>query len=204
MKLKQILFAIGIAGGLALAGELKASDITYDVNLPFGVGGIVGTITTDGNTGVLGASDILGWNLIGTGNGASFNWLNTNSGVAVGNNTDVFNPNAGTPDLTATATDIFFNFSATDGGYLVFQTSPFYGGQTYLGFGAENQSDVFQGLAVVPINQGDPSTISKPESGNQIIAVAVPELPCTPLLGFGLGALAVFSRRFRLTDQRPA
>ena len=116
---------MAIAGGLALAGEAKAADIVYDVNLSIGAGGIVGTITTDGNTGVLGASDILAWNLTGTGNaGSTFDWLNTNSAVAVGNNTDPLNPNAGTPDLTATPNDIHFNFSATDGGYLAFQTPP--------------------------------------------------------------------------------
>ena len=47
---------------------------------------------------MIGASDILAWNLTVTGNGRStFNLVNGSSGVEVGNNTDVFNPNAGTP-----------------------------------------------------------------------------------------------------------
>jgi hypothetical protein len=63
-----------------------------------------------------------------------------------------------------------------------------------------NQSDVFQGLAVVPVYYSDSSTISEPESGKQIIAsvATVPDMAGTmPLLGLGLGALAAFGRRFR-------
>lgn len=198
-----MLLAMTIVAGLALTGEANAADIVYDVNLTIGNGGVVGTITTDGDIGVIGASDILAWNLTGTGNGGStFDWFNGNSVVEVGNNTDVFNPNAGTPDLTATATHIYFNFSATDGGYLGFQTPPPYGGERYVTFGANNNFDTYQGEAVVPVFYTDPSTITDPESGNQIIAsvasvATVPESDAMPLLGLGFGALAAFGRRFR-------
>jgi hypothetical protein len=172
MKLNQTLLAITIAGVFALAGEAQAN-IIYNVNLAIGAGGVVGTITTDGNVGVIGASDILAWNLTVTGNGGStFNLVNGSSGVEVGNNTDVFNPNAGTPDLTADANHIYFNFSATDGGYLGFQTLPFYGGQQYWSSGANNNSDTAQGFGVVPVLYSAPSSIYVAESGNQIIATA--------------------------------
>ena len=151
MRLNQTLLAITIAGGLALAGEAQAN-IIYDVNLAIGAGGVVGTITTDGNVGVIGASNILAWNLTVTGKGgATFNLVNGPSGVACGNNTAVFNPNAGTPDLTADANHIYFNFSATDGGYLGFQTLPFYGGNNYWSCGAKNNSNVEPGLSAVPV-----------------------------------------------------
>src|SRR5271156_2041718 len=48
-----------------------ADPISYDVNLPVGVGSIVGQIQTSGNIGTLSQSDILGWNLTVNGNGAS-------------------------------------------------------------------------------------------------------------------------------------
>jgi Legume lectin domain len=170
--MKHILLAAISAGALALVYEAKAN-ITYNVNLTVGAGGVVGSITTDGTVGVLSASDILSWNLTVTGNGgATFNLVNGASGVEVGNNTDVFNPNAGTPDLTADPNYIYFNFSATDGGYLGFQTLPFYGGQNYWSCGASNNQDTAQGFGVVPVLYSDPSSIYEAESGNQIIATA--------------------------------
>ena len=203
MKLNQTLLAMTIAGGLALAGEAKAN-IIYDVNLAIGAGGVVGTLTTDGNVGVLVASDIVAWNFIITGNGGvTFNLVNGPSGVEVGNITDPFNPNAGTPDLTADANHIYFNFSATDGGYLGFQTLPFYGGQHYWDCGAFNNNfDVAQGLAAVPELYNVGSSIYEPESGNQIIAsvATVPE-PTTMLaavlllLPLGAGLLRMMRKR---------
>jgi hypothetical protein len=202
MKTRLVLYS-SIGAVMLGVCSLKAN-ITYDVNLTVGAGGIVGTITTDGDIGVLGASDILSWNLTGTGNGGTtFNFVPADSIVEVGNNTDVFNPNAGTPDLTATASHIYFNFSGTDGGYLGFQTPPAYQGEHYVSFGANTgQEDTFTGYAVVPVLYTDGSTINEPGSGNQIIASAatsgVPDVAGTmPLLGLGLGALGVFGRRFR-------
>ncbi|HZL78928.1 MAG TPA: L-type lectin-domain containing protein [Candidatus Limnocylindrales bacterium] len=173
MKLNQTLLAITIAAGLGLAGEAQAN-IVYDVNLAITAGGVVGTITTDGKVGVIGAADILSWNLTETGKGgATFNLVSGASGVEVGNITDPFNPNAGTPDLTADANHIYFNFDATDGGYFGFQTLPFYGGNNYWSCGAYNNNfDVGQGFSVVPVLNTDPSSIYVAESGNQIIATA--------------------------------
>jgi hypothetical protein len=202
MKTRGILFLSASALMLSL-GSMKA-DITYGVNLGIGAGGVTGSITTDGNTGVLVASDILSWNLNITGNGgATYNLVSGPSGVEVGNITQPFNPSAGTPDLTATATDIYFNFSATDGGYLGFQSLPFYGGQNYFACGAFNNNfDVSQGFSVVPVLYSDSTSIYVPEAGNQIIAAvsatSAPDLADTmPLLGLGLGALTVFGRRLR-------
>ena len=168
-----------IAVGLALADEAKAG-FSYDVNLAIsaggGVGSIVGTITTDGKNGVIGASDIIAWDLTGTGNGGStLHIVNGPSVVEVGNNTDPFNVSLGTPDLTADANHIYFNFSATDGGYLAFQAGTnLFGGQHYIGFGASNNSDVYQGFSVVPGSVGDSADIHEGESGNQIIASVTP------------------------------
>ena len=120
MKLNQILLAITITGGLAFSGEVQGK-IVYGVSLVIGAGGVVGTLTTDGHIGVIGATNILAWNFIVTGNGGvTYNLVSGPSGVDCGNNTAVFNPTAGTPDLTADANHIYFNFSATDGGYVGF------------------------------------------------------------------------------------
>lgn len=171
-----------ITGGLALAGEVQGK-IVYGVNLVIGAGGVVGSLTTDGHIGVIGATNILAWDFIVTGNGGvTYHLVNGPSGVDCGNNTDVFNPTAGTPDLTADANHIYFDFSATDGGYLGFQTLPFYGGNNYWSCGASNNSDVYQGLAAVPDAFNVPSTIHVAEAGNQIIATvsAPPTLAIQP------------------------
>jgi hypothetical protein len=197
MKLNQTLLAMTIAGGLALAGEAKAS-IVYNVALSIGAGGVAGTVTTDGHFGVIGAPDIVAFNLTVTGNGgATFHLVNGPSGVDCGNNTAVFNPTAGTPDVTADANHIYFNFSGTDGGYLGFQTLPFYGGNNYWSCGANNNSDVQQGLSAVPVLYSDPSSIYVPESGNQIIASVAPE-PATWIWAASGGLLLLSRFRRRL------
>jgi hypothetical protein len=81
------------------------------------------------------------------------------------------NPNAGTADLTADATNIYFNFDGTDGGYLGFQPLPLYGGQHYWCCASKNNNyDCSQGISVVPLVYNDPSAFNVPTSGNQIIA----------------------------------
>ena len=213
MKLRHNLLAITFLGGIALSGQALAGEITYNVNLTIGSGGVTGTITTDGTIGVLSASDFVSWNLIGTGNGGvTFTDDTLNSIVEVGNSSQVFNPNAGTPNLTADANNIYFNFDGTDGGNLGFEPSPGYQIQNYIGFGANfNQQDTLTGKAVVPVFYNDPSTVNEAAYGIQVIASAgsiggnlvplgnsVPDASSTmPLLGLGFGALAAAGRRFR-------
>jgi hypothetical protein len=190
MKLNQTLMAVTFAAGaLALAGNADASNV-YDVNEVLtdtaGVGGIAGTITTDGTVGELGTADILAWDLTVTGNdGTSFVLVNGSSGVRVSNQSNI-NADLGTPDLTADANHIYFDFSQTDGGFLLFQTAPFFGGQNYASFAAFNSAGAFQGLTAVPNNTFDPNFINEPvsDSGPQSIAtIAVPE-PTTMALMF--------------------
>ena len=56
---------------ISLANVCTADQI-YNVNQTIGSGSVTGTITTDGNTGVLHASDITDWNLVLNGVGAVF------------------------------------------------------------------------------------------------------------------------------------
>jgi len=213
MKLRHNLLAITFFGGIALTGQAIAGEITYDVNLTIGSGGVTVTITTDGAIGVLSASDFVSWNLIGTGNGGvTFTDDTLNSIVEVGNSSQVFNPNAGTPDLTADANHIYFNFDGADGGNLGFEPPPGYQIQSYIGFGANfNQQDTLTGEAVVPVSYNDPSTVNSTVYGEQVIASvsstggnlvplgnSVPDASGTlPLLGLGLGALAALGHRLR-------
>jgi len=124
MTSKSCLFRTALAGALAItvsAASSVGAAIVYNVDQTIGAGSVVGTITTDGGTGVLAASDITAWNLELTGVGASYDLKNTDSDsavVVIGG------------DLTATTHDLYFNFGGTAGDYFLLQDN-LYSGQTY-------------------------------------------------------------------------
>jgi hypothetical protein len=81
----------------------------YIVNQTVGAASIAGSITTDGTIGVLSTSDIVDWDLI-LNDGTNIVDLTASNSVAqlLG------------VDLTASAANLEFNFSASDYGQLVF------------------------------------------------------------------------------------
>jgi hypothetical protein len=100
---------------LAIPAFLPAqSNITYTFKQTIGQGSVVGTIVTDGSTGVLSNSDLLSWNLQLNGLGATFNLTSAGS--------QSFTSVTGS-DLTATKTGLYFNFSGTDTGNFFVQAS---------------------------------------------------------------------------------
>jgi hypothetical protein len=109
--LKQKSLVAPLTMLLAVAGLCCADPIDYQVDDIFGFyastgQGVVGTIETDGTTGTLAASDILGWNLVlSDGLGDSFDITNENSTPSV----------TGTA-LTATASALQFNFGTVEEG----------------------------------------------------------------------------------------
>jgi len=192
---------IGLAALAAMLGMSTANaSITYIVNQSIGVGGVTGSITTDGAIGTLRASDIVAWNLHLTGaGGATYNLVNGLSGVEVGNVSDPFNPNAGNNDVTADLHHIYFNYSGTDGGYLGFQELPFYGGQQYWCNASLGQGfDCAIGKSVVPILYSDPTSIYVGATGNQIIAsvsTGVPEPSTWAMLVIGFAGFGFVGHR---------
>ena len=97
---------------LGAAPICSASDITYDVNLTIGSGSVSGDIVTDGTVGVLAEADIIGYNL-----------LLSDPAVSAPSTFNLsccsFFPFDGS-DLSATATQLLFNFSGTDSGVVDF------------------------------------------------------------------------------------
>jgi hypothetical protein len=90
--------------GVALC---SASNITYNVNQPIGAGSVTGDIITDGMIGNLAESDILGYDvLINDGTDPPFDLISVPP-------LDVF---VNGSDLSATATELLFNFSGADHG----------------------------------------------------------------------------------------
>ena len=162
----RLILVCGVWVGIA--HSCNAGPITYDVNLIIGQGSVVGTITTDGNIGVLDAGDITAWNLQLNGVGAMLNLTNLNSNA-------YSDGNGG--DLTATTSGLYFNFSGTDEGDFGFQIVH-YSGNDYFFVRRPSAYGLVGGAeTVVPQNYYDPSTQVAKVTGDLIIASAsiVPE-----------------------------
>jgi hypothetical protein len=181
-KRAGFFLSFGVVLALLGTGVCSASPITYNVAEIIGVGSVTGTIETDGTTGTLDAGNIIGWNLELNGNAASLNLTDLNSSVYV----------TGT-DLTATATNLLFNFSGGDNGYALFQIVEF-SGQNYF-CDATSGVVCYQGASVAPEAFNSPSFQNVALTGNQIIGSATPLPAALPLFATGLGGLGLLGWR---------
>ncbi len=106
---------------LGTALPCSAASITYHVNQTIGTGGVTGDIVTDGTIGNLVQADIVDWNLLLTDGTNTRDLL----GPLSGSNSVVFVIFL-TPNLSATATQLLFNFSAYNAGFsneLIFEST---------------------------------------------------------------------------------
>jgi hypothetical protein len=197
MNYKFVAFLALAFVSFAACNEDASANITYDLSLgPTAVG----TITTDGHTGLLQTGNIIDFNITLTGPSSITETL---LGPLSGNNTfqSVTDGALNSSAFTATSTSLFFDFSATNGSpYLVFQSSYSY---LCLNSAPGNCNGVPSSVSIL-VNGFINPPIS--ESGNVEIATvavagAVPE-PSTwamMILGFaGIGFMA-YRRKSRPT-----
>ena len=187
-RIKIVLLACAAA---ALAAAVApASATVYNVNRTIDGGSVVGTITTDGATGVINPSDFIAWDLVLSGPGST---------VTISSNDLQHAVYGQGVDITADGTNVSFNFSAGDGGYLVFQ-QVMTSGQTYWCVNSNNGT-CNENEFVVPQGFGDPSAQFATRAGNVVIASATGAAPepatwALMLLGFaGLGYAGFRQRR---------
>jgi hypothetical protein len=181
--MRKSLWTISVLLLFAATPTFLRADITYTVNQTVGAGGVTGTITTDGTIGTLGATDIIGWNLL-LNSGSSTITLtgppSANSNVS----------NFGAELLTASATQLFYNFGGSVGAF--FFVGPGNASTWCLGTGNPCVSPAGEGVRIDPVlvfsqNTGDPAiatVTSTPEPGTSLLM----------LIGVGL-VLAVMRKR---------
>jgi hypothetical protein len=173
---------LGCAAAALAAAAVPANATVYNVDRTIDGGSVVGTITTDGATGTISPSDFTAWDLVLSGPGSI---VTISSGDAIH---AVYGSGV---DITADATQVSFNFSASDGGFLVFQQT-MGSGQTYWCVNSNNGT-CNDNESVVPQGFMDPSAQFATRSGNLVIASATGAAPepatwALMLLGFaGLG-----------------
>ncbi|MGE0483211.1 MAG: PEP-CTERM sorting domain-containing protein [Gammaproteobacteria bacterium] len=183
MKFNKLLI---LAVWLVLAPiAAQAVPITYNVNRTIGPGSVVGSITTDGTLGVLGSANVTGWSLTiddGDGNGP-FTLINPgNSGLAVSGSL-----------LSATLTDLVFNFSGSSG-FALFQNPNPGSGQNWWCVEGLNSNCAGTGNSTESVNRfGTPVSVA--HQGAVVIgtvgANAVPEPASVALLAVSLLGCAV-------------
>jgi len=169
------------------------SPITYTVNRTIGTGSVTGFIETDGTLAVLSPSNIVNWSLTlfaPTSSPTTYDLF----GPLSGNNSSVYISGS---DTTASSTQLLFNFSGTDFGYLLFQYgvgihdgNHYYCAATFSGI-------CLQGETVSPQYYTNGQNAGR--SGSVVIGTAFPEPSSLALLGSGvLAAVGALRRKFMI------
>ena len=184
--MRALPVAVIVAAIVSLAGTTAASaTVSYNVNQTIGLGSIVGTIQTNGSFGTLTQSDIVGFDLVVSGPGASVELTQADSVVRTeGSN------------FSASASNLFFDYSGASG-YLLFQQGSFGTGMKYY-CNASVFDTCFQGASAVPEAFNSASAQVEPRAGNQAIASVagmVPEPSSWALMIGGFGVVGTFMRR---------
>jgi hypothetical protein len=192
VRLAFVLFVL-----LSVSMAASASNITYNVNRSIGNGGTVtGFIQTDGTIGGLTSANITDWSIVlFTPGQGSFSLFGPNSG----NNSVAWSTGA---DLSATATQLLFDFSGSDFGVFALQQGLFSGNHYYCNGTqtAQNNGYCAQGESVVPQSVFQSGWEVSSRTGNIAIGTAgngaTPEPASLVLLGSGvIAALGAIRRK---------
>jgi len=107
MVIRKSFRALLLTLPMLFSSALADAGPIYSVNRTIGVGSVVGTIETDGTTGILDVPNLLDWNLTLNAGAGSFSLLGPLSG------SNSFAQISGT-SFTASLTSLLFDFSSSD------------------------------------------------------------------------------------------
>jgi hypothetical protein len=177
MKFNPLLATVALGATLSLAGTAHSATYVYDLVGSLTSGEATGSITTDINSGVVGLTDIVGWNItVDAGDGAVN--LNTSNSSILGNYSN---------GITATATGLFFDFSGSPTQYIEFADT---NGQVNYCSGQPGCMAGFEQVGISANRDGGAFFYAGSQEIGSIATTAVPE-PATwamMFLGFaGLG-----------------
>ena len=198
MKTKLLVFSV-----LPLLGISPAGAATYYVDDATVAGTVIGTITTDGHVGVLGAADITGWNLRITDTAQSL------STVLNSNNSSIAYSQFGTA-LSATPTSLTFNYSSTAALNTILNFHETTGGGDYVEWASYNGIPGYPigGYLFIGLSTSDSSyqSASLIRYGSETLAtrgpLAVTPLPATwTMMLIGLAGFGVFACRRKNTTE---
>jgi len=176
-----------LVGLLLLFGTATPSGATiYTVQRTIDVGSVTGTIETDGTLGTLFAVNILDWDLVVDDGVGSFQLLGplsgNNSQVAVGLS----------PGLSATATELLFDFSLAGLNVLIFQAPTLAAGPATTGIWCLD-SDLAPCFESIPPGGETAKTLAGPVASAErtgVVAIASTAEAVPSVGGWGLIALS--------------
>ena len=184
--LRDTCIGVALTCSAFAAASPAAAQVTYQVDRTIGQGSVVGTIQTDGKSGVLAPADILSWNLKLTGAGGASVTLTSVGGASA-------NPFVG-GDVSVSSNKLLFNFSGTDGGYFAFQANPGVASGNKYWCNAVAAGACAKGDSVVPENYASPSAQYMDETGLQVLGLGGPLISERELL---LSLLSLMEARQR-------
>jgi hypothetical protein len=156
-----VLCGLSILSLIATVTAADAQTITYKVNQRIAKGSVKGTITTDGKTGILAASDVVAWTLELKGVGAKVLLTNSNSSFIVDGK-----------DFSANKMHLYFNYNGKDNGFIVFQVAPYSGAQYWCNAVTTQNFDCAAGASVVPQYVTDASSQFQARAGRHKLGKA--------------------------------
>jgi hypothetical protein len=198
-KLSLTVLFVMLGAASVCSADIFTRPITYGVDLTVGTAQVTGFIETNGTLGILGDDAILNWNLelsdsVNACPSLPCTYDLTGPDNTVGNDGLNEYHGVGGSDLTATRTQLSFNFGGTDLGDLIFDA----GGRDYVCIGDAGTCVYLPASGAYPpgveVVIGDPDTQFAVLSGTQVIGT-VSTTPEPSYIAVSAGIIALIGFR---------